>query len=63
MNKTFLCKYQVYAIKWIIFFTYECFSFGVPESYVMKVFMHLTDMQLTGIICIEGFLENGEHKT
>jgi len=31
---------------------YEWFWFGIPEYYSIKQFVHLTNMQLFGVICI-----------
>jgi len=31
---------------------YEWFWLLIPKSYAIKQFLHLTDMQLTGVICI-----------
>jgi len=47
MKTTFLYEYPVHAIKhytfnWTIFFTYDWFWFGTPESYMIKQFMHLS---------------------
>jgi len=52
MKATLLCEYQVYAIKSYainptIFFTYGWVWFEIPESYLIKQFMRLTDMQLS----------------
>jgi len=41
--KTFLCKCLAYAInQTTIFFTYEWFWFGIPESYAINRIMRLT---------------------
>jgi len=45
MKATFLSKY-CYAINWTIFFMCEWFWFGIPESYVIKQFMRLTNMHV-----------------
>ena len=47
MKTIVLCEYLDYAINQNIFFTYELFWFGIPESYVIKQFM-----PLTRVICI-----------
>jgi len=52
MKSTFLCEYLAYMIKCysinqIIFFMYEWF--WIPESYAIKQFMCLTDIQLTRV--------------
>jgi len=39
-------------INWTIFFTCEWLWFGNPESYGIKRFMRLSNMQLTGVVFV-----------
>jgi len=60
--KTFICIYPVCAIKryvinQTIFFTYEWFWFGIPESYLIKRFVHVTDAIIQSCLYLLGCID------